>query len=59
MIDGSSIKSNLKIIDDYFIIALCSPVMEGTLALQGASEAVFIDSSGNMDRFNCRGFFCL
>ena len=51
-----AINSKMKIIDDDFIIVICSPLMERVHSLDKASQTVFIDSSGNMDRYNCRAF---
>ena len=54
-----AINSKMKIIDDDFIIVICSPLMERVHSLDKASQTVFIDSSGNMDRYNCRVFLLM
>ena len=48
--------SKMKIIDDDYIILICSPLMERVPSLDKASQTVFIDSLSNMDRYNCRAF---
>ncbi|KAF4098011.1 hypothetical protein G5714_022019 [Onychostoma macrolepis] len=41
------------------LVAICSPLMERTHSLSNSGEMCFMDSSGNMDRENCRVFLLL
>jgi len=41
------------------IIAVCSAFMKRIHGLPNASQICFLDSSGNMDRFNCRVFLLM
>lgn len=41
------------------LVAICSPLMKQTHSLSNSGEMCFMDSSGNMDRENCRVFLLL
>ncbi|XP_073727890.1 uncharacterized protein [Misgurnus anguillicaudatus] len=41
------------------LVAICSPLMKRTHSLSNSGEMCFMDSSGNMDRENCRVFLLL
>ncbi|KAJ8332867.1 hypothetical protein SKAU_G00417630 [Synaphobranchus kaupii] len=41
------------------LVAICSPLMRQTHSLKHSGELCFIDSSGNMDREDCRVFLLL
>ncbi|XP_026063184.1 uncharacterized protein LOC113046574 isoform X1 [Carassius auratus] len=41
------------------LVAICSPLMKQTHTLSNSGEMCFMDSSGNMDRENCRVFLLL
>lgn len=44
---------------DQPIVVICTPLFKRVLSLRSANEALFIDSSGNMDRHNSRVFLLL
>ncbi|KAL1246500.1 hypothetical protein QQF64_034634 [Cirrhinus molitorella] len=41
------------------LVTICSPLMKRTHSLSNSGEICFMDSSGNMDRENCRVFLLL
>lgn len=52
--------AKMSVQDSKVIIAVCTPLMQRILTKHpNSAELVFVDSSGGMDRYNCRVFLLL